>query len=207
MSAIPLKTIERVTIYRRFLKTLLQQGKTHVFSHELAALAHRQPAQLRRDLMLIGYSGSPAKGYDIAALLDTMNQLLDHPAGQKLALVGIGNLGRAILSYFMGRRSDLVIAAAFDTDPAKTGRVISGCRCYPMAELDAVVRQEGITVGLITAPAAAAQSVADALVAAGVKAIVNWAPLPLRVPAEILVENRDITMSIEKAAYYAKSRS
>jgi len=207
MKAIPMKTIERTTLYRRFLKTLLDQGKAHVFSHELAALAHRQPAQVRRDLMLIGYSGSPARGYDIAALLATMNELLDHPAGQKIALVGVGNLGRAILSYFMGRRSDLIITAAFDTDDAKIHRVISGCRCYPLSELKAVIQREGIRLALITTPADAAQAVADALVAAGVRAIVNWAPQPLRVPADVLVENRDITMSIEKAAYYAKSAS
>ncbi len=205
MKAIPIKTIERLSLYGRLLERMMQQGHTHIYSHELASLSKATPAQVRRDLMEIGHSGNPRKGYNIGQLQVEISSVLVEPDGQKIALVGIGNLGRAILTYFRARRPRLSIAAAFDFDPDKINRVISGCRSYHTDRISEVVRTEGIGIGIVTVPAISAQKVADMLVDAGIKSIVNWAPVPLYVPPGIFLENRDITMSIEKAAYFAKS--
>lgn len=204
MNTLPVKTVERMSRYRRVLNNLLEKEETYIFSHQLAFLVNSTPAQVRRDFMEIGHSGSPRKGYDIKHLLDDINNQMDDPAGQKIALTGIGYLGRAIMTYFMGRRPRLAIAAAFDIEPAKINRVTAGVRCYHTDQIEEVIKRENITLGVVTVPAAAAQGIVDRYVNAGIKAIVNWAPTILQVPDDVFLETRDITMSIEKAAYYAK---
>lgn len=204
MTTIPVKTIERMSRYRRVLTNLLDDGRSYIYSHELASLTNSTSAQVRRDFMLIGHSGSPRKGYEIRQLRSDIDTVMDDPAGQKIALTGIGHLGRAILTYFMGRRPKLSIAAAFDIDPTKINRVIAGCRCFHVNQTEEIIRSENITIGIITAPASAAQQIVDRYVKAGIKAIVNWAPTILQVPENVFIETRDITMSIEKAAFYAK---
>ncbi len=198
------KTIGRLSLYRRLLTNPADEGQRYIFSHQLAALAACTAAQVRRDLMTLGYTGSTAKGYDRAELAAAIGRFLDDPKGTQVALVGIGNIGRAILAYFAGRRPKLAIVAAFDVDPAKTGRVIHGCRCYLLEELPRIAAELKITVGIAAVPAAAAQSVADALVAAGVTGIMNFAPQRLRVPPHVYVEDVDMTTSLEKAAYFSQ---
>ena len=113
---LPYKTIGRLSQYRRLLGLRLAMGQRNVYSHELAAFAGVTAAQVRRDLMIVGAKGSPTKGYDVHALIECLGGVLDDPAGQRAALVGIGNLGRALLTYFHGRRPKLSIVAAFDVD-------------------------------------------------------------------------------------------
>ena len=132
---IPDKTVGRLSLYRRLLSNLLIEKKEEfIFSHQLARVAGVTAAQVRRDMMIIGYSGSPKRGYAIEELIESIGQFLDAPDLQAVALVGVGNLGRAILTYFAGRRPNLKIVAAFDNDPNKAGTVIGGCRCYAMQE-------------------------------------------------------------------------
>ncbi|MBE3070998.1 MAG: redox-sensing transcriptional repressor Rex [Planctomycetes bacterium] len=197
-------TIGRLTLYRRLLHVLCDEGITQVFSHQLAAMAGRTAAQVRRDLMAVGYSGSPNRGYEVGRLLASLRDLLDAPGGQNVALVGVGNLGKALLSYFAGRRPNLRIIAAFDNDANKANRVINGCRCYSAQRLGELLRAKGVGVAIIAVPAAAAQDVADGLVAAGVRGILNFAPVRLRVPPGVHVEDLDMTLSLEKAAYLAR---
>ncbi|KZD20021.1 MAG: hypothetical protein AO396_07390 [Candidatus Fermentibacter daniensis] len=121
-----------------------------------------------------------------------------------MALVGVGNLGRAILTYFSGRRRNLRITASFDVDPLKTGRVINGCRCYSMSELGDVLERGRIKTAILAVPAGKAQETTDALVAAGVRGILNYAPVPLRVPDGVFLEERDMTMSLETVAFFAR---
>jgi redox-sensing transcriptional repressor len=197
------KTIGRLSLYRRLLTNTADEAR-YIFSHKLASLAGFTAAQVRRDLMEIGYTGSTTRGYDRAELAGAIGKFLDDPHGTQVALVGIGNIGRAILAYFAGRRPKLAIVAAFDIDPAKTGRVIHGCRCYLLSELPQVAAELDITVGITAVPASAAQDVADALVAAGVTGILNFAPHRLRVPPDVYVEDVDMTTSLEKAAYFSR---
>ena len=201
------KTIGRLSLYRRLLSGLQASGVRYVYSHQLAAMAGGTAAQVRRDMMSIGYSGTPTRGYDVLELMASISRFLDEPTGRGVALVGAGNLGRAIMAYFAGRRPNLTVVAAFDSDPHKVNRVIHGCHCYPMDELPDVIAREGILVGIITVPAGEAQAVADRLVRAGVRGLLNFAPVPLRAPPGVYVEDRDMTTSLEKVAYFARQHA
>ncbi len=201
------KTIGRLSLYRRLLNEMQAEGATGVYSHELAAKAGVTAAQVRRDMMAVGYSGSPTKGYNVAGLGEAIGTFLDAPEPEGVALVGVGNLGRAILAFFAGRRPKLAVVAAFDNDPEKVGRVIQGCRCYSIDEMAERIAEHGIRAAIVTVPAGAAQSVADLLVRAGVQGLLNFAPVPLRVPPTVYVEDIDMTMSLEKVAYFARQKA
>ncbi len=152
--------------------------------------------------MTIGFTGSPRKGYAIQELVEAINAVLARSVDTAVALVGVGNLGRAILAYY-GNRQPIRFAAAFDRAPEKTGRILHGCRCYPVDQMAEVIQRDAIHVGVIAVPAGEAQAVADQLVLAGVKGILNFAPVRLRVPAGLYVENVDLMMALDRVAYYA----
>jgi redox-sensing transcriptional repressor len=198
------RSIGRLSLYRRLLNALMNEGTHNVYSHELAGMAGCSPAQVRRDLMAVGYTGDSNTGYDVSRLLDSLREFLDSPGGQGVALVGVGNLGKAILAYFRGRRPNMEIVAAFDSDPYKVNRVIHGCRCYPMESLDAVIRGHKILTAIVTVPADAAQGVADVLVRAGATGLLNFAPVHIRVPPNVHIEDIDMTVALEKVAYFAR---
>lgn len=198
------KTIGRLSLYRRTIQKLLAEGRGYVYSHEIATVCGVTPAQVRRDLMPTGFTGSPNKGYSIAGLLQSLGNLLDDPEEQRVALVGAGNLGRAILAYFTGRRPNLSIVAAFDQDPLKVNRVIHGCRCHSMEDLSTVVKAQGVEVAILAVPANAAQSIAEQLINSGVRGILNFAPISLRVSPEVYVEDLDMAISLERVAYFAR---
>ena len=198
------KTIGRLSLYRRAMQEMLADGREYVYSHEIARVCGVTPAQVRRDLMPTGFTGSPNKGYSIPGLLQNIGRLLDDPEEQRVALLGVGNLGRAILAYFRGRRPNLSIVAAFDQDPAKANRVILGCRCHPIEELPAVVKGQGVEVAILAVPAASAQTIADQLIASGVRGLLNFAPVSLRVPSDVYVEDLDMAISLERVAYFAR---
>ena len=182
----------------------LRDGAKQLFSHQLAKLAGATAAQVRRDLMVVNLVGSPRHGYDIAALAGAIAAYLHGgQEGRRAVLVGLGRLGRAMLSYFVSHRPGLSIVAAFDTDPAKVGHIVEGCRSYPLDELTARVTELGVPVAIVAVPADAAQGVADVLVRAGVTGIANFAPVSLDVPPTVFVENIDLTVSLEKVAYFA----
>ena len=198
------KPIGRLSLYRRLLNSLLQDGEESICSHDLGAKAGVSAAQVRRDIMNIGYSGNPNRGYDVAKLVDSIGNFLDAPEGQKVALVGVGNLGRAILAFFSGRRPKLSIVAAFDNDPEKIGQLIKGCRCYSIKSLGKVTRESKIKIATLCVPAKSAHEVTDILVQAGIKGILNFTPVPLHVPDNLYVEDIDMTTSLEKVAYFAR---
>jgi redox-sensing transcriptional repressor len=197
-------TIERLSRYRRVLEIALLNGDKQIFSHQLARLAGATAAQVRRDLMVVELVGSPRHGYDIAALAEAITAyLLGGQEGRRAVLVGLGRLGRAMLSYFISRRPGLSIVATFDTDPTKVGGIVEGCPSYPLEDLPARVAELGVPVAIVAVPADAAQGVTDLLVRAGVTGIANFAPVSLDVPPGVFVENIDLTMSLEKVAYFA----
>jgi len=199
------KTIGRLSLYRRLLKDVINDNQRNIYSHELAGLAGATAAQVRRDIMNIGYSGNPNRGYDARELATSIGNFLDHPDGQRAALLGVGNLGRALLAFFSGRRPKLSIDAAFDIDPKKFGRVIHGCHCYSTEDLATVIPEKNISIGIITVPANEAQKACDNLVRIGIHGILNFAPVPLKIPSNVYVEDIDMTMSLEKVAYFART--
>ena len=204
MKHLPHKTVERLSQYRRALLLTLTKEKTHVFSHEIAQMLHITPVQVRRDLMLIGYSGNLRRGYDIKELINLIGKIIDTDKGQKVVMVGIGNLGKAIISYFRGKRSKLSIVAAFDTNPDKIDRIYDGVQCYHIDKLAEIVKQENVSIGIITVPADQAPAIAETLVLAGIKGILNYSPKPLNVAPYVYLEEYDMITSLEKVAFFAK---
>lgn len=205
LKAVPDRVVGRLSLYRRLLERFLEAGVKNIFSHQLAGASGCTAAQVRRDLMGIGYSGgNPKRGYDVAKLIVSIGRFLGHDETMAVALVGVGNLGRALMAFCSRRHPRLPLVAAFDKDPQRVGRVIHGCRCYGMEELDAVIAERGVRLAIITVPADSAQEVADRLVQAGVRGLLNFAPVPLRVPPEVYVEDVDMTRSLERVAFFVK---
>lgn len=207
MKRMPAKTVERMCLYRQILLNLTNAGQEYVFSHELASIAMASAAQVRRDLMMLNSVGTPQKGYKIKAFLTEIEKLIDPEDVQKVALIGVGNLGRAILSYFIRRRPKIAIVAGFDNEAVKTNRMVAACPIHDISSLEDIVAKEGINLAMITVPADQAQNIANRLVAAGVKGIVNFAPIRLKVPDDVYLEDLDITLALEKTAYFAKINS
>jgi redox-sensing transcriptional repressor len=207
MSRLPEKTVGRLSEYRRTLLNCLAKGKTHVYSHELANLHNITAVQVRRDIMLIGYSTTLKKGYDVKALIDVIGDIVDTKDGLNAAIIGIGNLGRAITTYLNGKRTKLKIAATFDTDPEKANRVISGVKCYPMSEMSRVIKEQGISIGILTVPPEDASAVAETLIMAGIKGILNYTSTPLNVSPNVYLEEYDMITSLEKVAYFVKEKN
>ena len=180
----------------------ISEGKTHIFSHDLAKLHNITAVQVRRDIMFIGYTSAQRKGYDIKEMIDVIGRILDAETGLNVAIVGIGNLGRAITSYFSGKRSKLNIVAAFDNDPDKIDRVIAGVPCYHISKISEIVKSQGITIGIITVPSDYASEISKSLVMAGIKGVLNFTSVPLNVPEHVYLENSDMITLLEKVAYF-----
>jgi redox-sensing transcriptional repressor len=201
---LPSKTVERLSQYRRNLLSCVASGKTHIFSHEIAALLHITPVQVRRDIMLIGYSGTLRKGYDVQELIDLIGEIIDSENGQNVAVVGAGNLGRAIISYFKGKRSKLSIVAAFDINTEKVDKNFGGVLCYHFDDLEKIIEREKISIVILTVPPTEAVKVTEILVNTGIKGILNFTTAPLNVAEEIFLEEYDMITSLEKVAYFVK---
>lgn len=205
MKQIPEKTIERLSLYRRTLMEIVNDSE-FIFSHELAQRLHITPVQVRRDLMLIGYTGTLRKGYNVKDLLMNLSVLLDSESVTRVCVLGMGNLGRAITGYFNARSSKLQIVASFDTDVDKINQFISGVRCYPTNQLFEIVQKEKIEIGIITTSPESALIACEQLVASGIKGIMNYTPIKLKVPNHVFLEEYDMITSLEKIAFYIRQR-
>lgn len=201
---LPDKTVERLSQYRRALMNYQSGGKQHIFSHEIANLLHITAVQVRRDIMLIGYTGTLRQGYDVKELIEIVGKIIDTRDGQKVAVIGIGNLGRAIMGYFSGKRTKLMIVAAFDNNPEKIDKIYAGVQCYHIDQMADIIRKEGISVAVISVPGEAAPQVAEQLVMAGIRGILNFSPKALNVPTHVYLQEYDMITMLEKIAYFVK---
>lgn len=154
--------------------------------------------------MIIGYSGTPARGYNVIKLKEHIERFIFPSKEQKVVLAGVGNLGRALLKFFQGRRPNLRIVASLETNPEKFGRMIQGCPCYSIEEAARIIWEGEITVGIIAVPDREAQYVADVFVKAGIRGILNFARTPLHVPSGVYVEDIDLATSLDRVAYFAR---
>lgn len=197
------KSIRRLSVYRRILSRLIEEGVQTVRSHDLAESAGVTAAQVRRDFMALGYRGSPNRGYSCRDLFTSIGDFMGTNVPVKAVLVGVGNLGRAILGYFDTRSVNIKIVACFDIDQQIVGSEIFNCYCYPQANLERILKRRPVPIGIIAVPFRHAQEVADRLIAAGVRGIMNFAPATLHVPEHIYVEDMDFTASLETISFYA----
>lgn len=206
MKNLPHKTIERLSQYRRALLNCLANGKTHIFSHELAKLQHITAVQVRRDLMLIGYTGTLRKGYNVKELIELIGKIIDSEDGIRVAVIGMGNLGRALYNYFSGKRTKLTIAATFDKRHDKINEDFPDIECFSTSEIDRIIKEREIEIGIMAVPAESASIIADKLVNAGIKGILNYTPKPVNVPKNVYLEEFDMITSLEKVAFFVKNQ-
>jgi redox-sensing transcriptional repressor len=204
MKSLPEKTIERLSEYRRTLFHCLDEGKTHIFSHELAGMHNITAVQVRRDIMFIGYASQGRKGYDIKELIGVIAGIMDPSDIINLAVVGYGHLGKAISSYLVNKRPKLKIVAVFDIDPKKIGSTSSLVECFSVERLREIISSRNISLALLTVPADAAQQMAKALVSSGIRGVLNFTTVNLSVPGDIYLEEYDMITSLEKVAYFVK---
>ena len=204
MNNIPEKTIERLSEYRRTLLASHAQGITHIFSHVLAGIHGITAVQVRRDLMLIGFSSDTKKGYDVEVLIDFISNILDNRNVVNIGVIGMGHLGQAITKHFNGRRSKLRIVASFDVDEKKVGHDIDGIPCYHMNDFEEMVQKYDIKIVVLSSPTGIAAELVVPIINAGIKGVLNFTSMPLNFPRGIFVENYDITTLLEKVAYFVK---
>ena len=203
-NGIPEKTIERLSEYRRTLLACHREGITHIFSHVLAGIHGITAVQVRRDLMLIGFSSDTKKGYDVKVLIDFISNILDSESPVNIAVIGMGHLGQAITKYFNGKGLKLRITAAFDVDPEKVGKTIDGIPCYHMDTFENMVVNQDISIVIVSSPTKVAPGLVVPIINAGIKGVLNFTSTPLNFPQGIVVENYDITTLLEKVAYFVK---
>ena len=201
---IPEKTIERLSEYRRTLLSCHKQGTTHIFSHVLAGMDGITAVQVRRDLMLIGFSSDTKKGYDVKVLIEFINNILDGDSVMNIAIIGMGHLGQALTKYFNGKGLKLRIVTAFDVDPEKVGKTIDDIPCYHMDDFEDVVSSMDISIVIISSPTRVAPTLVVPIINAGIKGVLNFTSAPLNFPQGIVSENYDITTILEKVAYFVK---
>ncbi len=198
---IPDETVRRLPIYLRGLMVSADQGHEHISSQALAESVGVDAWQIRKDLSYFGDFGTPGVGYSIDKLARGIKKTLRLDVIRRAALVGVGDLGSALLAYPGFRVYGLDIVVAFDIDPTKVGEVVNGIEIENAAKID-TLKQREITLAIVAVPRAAAQGTVDALVAAGVKGILNFAPCKLSAPRRVKVITLDIAMELARLPYY-----
>ena len=198
LSGAPKATRLRLSFYLRQLDQTSAQGLATISSARLAAALGSTAAQVRKDLSRFGQFGRPGVGYGVEDLRRTIRQLLGVDRRWPVAVVGVGNLGRALTRYRGFRERNFDVVALFDTDPAVLGTTVAGITVSPLAEATAVVAKRGVRLAILTVPAEAAQGAADALIRAGVAGILNFAPTTVRVPAGVALYPADLTVFLEQ---------
>ena len=198
------RVIQRLVLYRKILQSLLADGVTKIYSHTLGDFVDSTPAQVRRDIMNIGYKGTPAHGYDISLLISSISDFVDSRETRNVCIIGLGHLGNAILDYCYERNPKININVAFDKDPAKINRKQHGCMCYDINQLEDRIKEDKLEIAILSVPKTEAQAIAERLVRAGISGILNYSPVELRLPENVYVENRDMMLALEKVSYFAK---
>ena len=204
---VPEATVGRLPLYHRVLVDLADAGVATVSSDALATTAGVSPAKLRKDLSFLGSYGTRGVGYEVSVLIDQIGAELGISSEWPVVIVGIGHLGHALANYggFASRGFRLV--ALFDDAPELVGTRVAGLTVRPFADLPSLVRTEGVLIGVVATPAPAAQQVADALVAAGINSILNFAPVVLTVPPTVDVRRVDLASELQILAFHQQRRS
>ena len=202
---VPEVVVNRLPQYVRALRQLMAQGNAVVSSHLLGQTLQMTPAQIRKDLSYFGRFGKQGRGYTIAYLLTELQDILQLDHEWNMAVVGVGRLGRAIISYPGFAPEGFKVVAAFDADERQVGQSIGGLIVQPMQELPDTVRQKSIQIGIVAVPAAQASDVMDQITYCGIRAILNYAPVNPHTPLDVKVRNIDPVLSLQSMTYYLRS--
>ncbi|HEY4552942.1 MAG TPA: redox-sensing transcriptional repressor Rex [Bacillaceae bacterium] len=205
MMKIPRATAKRLPLYYRFIKNLHASGKQRVSSAELSEAVKVDSATIRRDFSYFGALGKKGYGYNVNYLLSFFRKTLDQDELTKVALIGVGNLGTAFLNYNFLKNNNTKIVMAFDVSKEKIGTTIGNVAIYDMDELVERLQTEGISVVILTVPAAEAQHITDKLKDTGVKGILNFTPARLNVPSSIRVHHIDLAVELQSLIYFLKN--
>lgn len=200
---IPQATAKRLPLYFRFLKNLHESGKQRVSSKELSRAVKVDSATIRRDFSYFGALGKKGYGYNVESLLNFFSKTLDQDEVTNVTLVGVGNLGTALLRYNFMKNSGTQIVMAFDADQSKVGKKIGEVPVYDIHEFQQRVGAD-MPVAILTVPAPAAQNVTDHIVDSGIKGILNFTPARLSVPEHIRVHHIDMSVELEALLYFLK---
>lgn len=199
---IPKATAKRLPIYYRYLNMLSDSGKKRVSSNELAEAVKVDSATIRRDFSYFGALGKRGYGYDVENLLEFFKKTLNQDKLTNVALIGVGNLGHALLNFNFHKSNNVRINAAFDINEEITGTIQSGVPIYPMEDMKEQLKIQQIEIVILTVPANVAQGATNDLIEVGVKGILNFTPLRISVPESVLVQNVDLTNELQTLIYF-----
>ncbi len=202
---IPDETVRRLPVYLRALSHWTDLGRERISSKDLAGSVGVNPWQIRKDFSYFGQFGAPGVGYDVAALSGHIKKILRLDNDREVALVGVGNLGKAVLAYSGFDRYGLNIVKAFDSNSKKIGKTVQGVLVEDVSDLSAL-KDKKIKLAILAVPTGIAQDVADRLIAAGVKGILNFSACHLVVPKTVKVTHIDIAMNLASLPYYLPTR-
>lgn len=194
--AAPLPTVRRLPTYLRLLRQMEEEGREFVSSTAISDDLHLEAIQVRKDLATTGIEGKCRVGYSVTDLIEAIEGFLGWDNTTDAFLVGAGSLGTALMGFEGFGHHGLNIVAAFDVDEAKIGRRLRGKEVLPLGKLPDLARRMHIRMGIIAAPAQAAQSIADLMVSAGIRAIWNFAPTKITVPDDVVVQNEDLSSGL-----------
>jgi redox-sensing transcriptional repressor len=198
-------TVTRFSLYLRFLEERLDKGAIKVSSRQLGEAIGITDAQVRKDLACLGNLGHPGVGYQTEELIGAIRHILGIDREWAVAMVGLGNLGRALLRYRGFSLRGFRFVALFDSDPALVGQRLEGLAVHSLADVAEVVRTAGVELGLLAVPSDSAQAVADSLIQAGVRGLLNFAPAVLKVPPEVSLVAVDLTVQLEQLAFQVQT--
>jgi redox-sensing transcriptional repressor len=201
MKKISESAVRRLSLYLRFLQEADAAGVETISSNELARRGGATSAQVRKDLSLFGSFGKRGTGYSVPDLVQEIRTILGLQQPWSVALIGAGKLGSALSSYRDFEARGFRIRAVFDADPAKVGHAWGDLTVLPDEEMDPVLRREQVDIAIVAVPAEAAQGVVDRVVKSGIRAILNFAPIRLRVPASVTLRNVDVTLELEGLSF------
>lgn len=202
---IPKATARRLPLYYRYLILLNEEGKEKVSSTELSEAVQVDSASIRRDFSYFGALGKRGYGYDVKSLLGFFKKILNQDTLTNVALIGVGNLGHALLNYNFKRSNNIRISCAFDINSDLTGKIVSGVPVYDMKDMIEQIREQQITIAILTVPQTNAQKTANEIVEAGVREIMNFTPVRLSAPAGVRIQNVDLATELQTLVYFLES--
>jgi redox-sensing transcriptional repressor len=201
---LPPRTVERLSKYRRLLSNYHPSEGAHIFSHDLARMLNLTPVQVRRDLMLVGLTGNHRKGYNIKELIALIGRVIDREKGHNIAIVGIGNLGRAVTAFIRKSHTKMNIVAAFDIDKDKINSEVAGVPCFHISEISKKVKELSVDIAILTVSPDAAVDITNILLNANIRGILNFTSVHLDVPDDVYLKNYDIITSLEEIGFFIK---